>query len=100
MATPDLPDRLDLLERLQNQQARLNDQLITLTARLGDEHALYADALALHDQRLARADAILERLDAESARHADRLAQHEAQMAELRQILQAIKDMLPRGNGH
>jgi len=30
----------------------------------------------------------------------NQLNQHEERMAELRQILQAIKDMLPRGNGH
>jgi hypothetical protein len=72
MAVPDLPDRVALLERLQEQQARLNDQLIEITARLGEEHALYAE----------------------------RLQRHEEQMAQLRAILQAIKDMLPRGNGH
>jgi hypothetical protein len=71
MAVPDLPDRVTLLERLQDQQARLNDQLIEITARLGEEHALYAA----------------------------RLQRHEEQMAELRQILQAIKDLLERRNG-
>ena len=35
-----LEPRVDLLERLQAQQDRLNEQLITLTARLGEEHAL------------------------------------------------------------
>jgi hypothetical protein len=63
--------RLTLLERLQEQQTRLNAQLIEVTARLGEEHALYAE----------------------------RLTRHEAQMAQLRDILQAIKDMLERGNG-
>jgi predicted nuclease with TOPRIM domain len=72
MAVPDLPDRVALLERLQEQQAQLNDQLIEITARLGEEHALYQE----------------------------RLNRHEAQMAQLRDILQAIKDMLDRGNGH
>jgi len=71
MAVPDLPDRVTLLERLQDQQARLNDQLIEITARLGEEHALSAT----------------------------RLQRHEEQMAELRQILQAIKDLLERRNG-
>ena len=71
MAVPDLPDRVTLLERLQDQQARLNDQLIDITARLGEEHALAAA----------------------------RLQRHEEQMAELRQILQAIKDLLERRNG-
>jgi hypothetical protein len=72
MASPDLPERVGLLERLQDQQAHINAQLIEITARLGEEHALYAE----------------------------RLARHEAQMDQLRDILQAIKDMLDRGNGH
>jgi non-ribosomal peptide synthetase component F len=93
MATPDLPDRVDLLERLQDQQARINAQLIEVTARLGEEHALYAE-------RQARDEQILARLAAAHALHEERFAQHEEQMAELRQLLQAIKDMLPRGNGH
>jgi hypothetical protein len=92
MAVPDLPDRVDLLERLQEQQARLNDQLLTLTARLGEEHALYA-------KRQARDELILGHLAAAHALHEARLAQHEEEMAALRAILQAIKDLLPRGNG-
>ena len=75
----DLTPRVALLERLQAQQARLNDQLIALTARLGEEHALYAAALALHDARLAQ--------------HADHMARLDA-------LLAAIKDLLDRGNGH
>jgi len=93
MAVPDLPDCVDLLERLQEQQLRLNDQLLTLTARLGDEHAVYAEALALQHERLARADAILARRDQASAPHAERLERFD-------QVLQAIKDLLERGNGH
>ena len=88
----DIDDRLTLLERLQEQHTRLNDQLIDVTARLGEEHALYAQALALHHERLARYDAILTRLDEESARHAQRLER-------LDTILQAIRDLLERGNG-
>ncbi len=67
----ELRDRLVLLERLQDQQERLNTLLIEITARLGEEHALYAE----------------------------RLQRHEAQMDQLRDILQAIKDMLNRPNG-
>jgi hypothetical protein len=63
--------RVTLLEQLQDQQARLNDQLIAVTARLGEEQALAAT----------------------------RLARHEEQMAALRHILQAIKDLLERKNG-
>jgi hypothetical protein len=65
-------DRLTLLEQLATQQLRLNDQLIEVTARLGQEQGL----------------------------HAERLAQHEAILASLAQTLAAIKDMLERGNGH
>ena len=105
--------RLTLLERLAEQQLRVNDQLIEVTARLGEAQRMYADIVARlnqeqalhgaivdrlahehsqHAERLARYDAILTRLDEESARHAERLAR-------LDQILQAIRDMLERGNG-
>jgi chromosome segregation ATPase len=106
MDTPDR-NRLTALERLQAQQERLNALLIELTARLGEEQGHHAEALfradvavtrldqeqALHAERLERYDAILTRLDAESARHAQRLER-------LDTILQAIKDLLDRGNGH
>ena len=74
-----LPPRVDLLERLQAQQAHLNNQLIDVTARLGEAHALYAAALALHDARLAP---------------------HAEHMAMLDALLAAIKDLLACGNGH
>jgi chromosome segregation ATPase len=107
MDHPDLPDRVTLLERMADQQLRLNAQLIDLTARLGEEQGHHADALfradvavtsleqeqARHAERLERYDAILTRLDEESARHAERLER-------LDTILQAIKDLLDRGNGH
>ncbi len=114
-------DDMAAMKRLSDQQLALNDQLSAITARLGheqgisaeivtrlnrgqalhdvilehlaQEQALHRDAMALHAERLARYDAILTRLDAESARHAERLAR-------LDQILQAIRDMLERGNGH
>jgi hypothetical protein len=86
-------DDMAALARLGEQQRQLNDQLIALSTRLNQEQALHAAAQGLHHERLARYDAILTRLDEESARHAERLAR-------LDQILQAIKDMLDRGNGH
>ena len=89
----DVPPRVELLERLQGQQARLNDQLLTLTDRLGEEHALYADALALHDRRLAQHQEHLEQLTLLTS-------QHEEHMARLDALLAAIKDLLERGNGH
>jgi len=71
MAEPTLPECVDLLERLAAQQLDLNDQLLTLTRRLGEEHALYQERLAWHDEMLTR----------------------------MQQTLDAIKDMLDRGNG-
>jgi hypothetical protein len=82
--TPDT-DRLALLERMADQQLRLNDQLIAITARLNQEQGLHAEALA-------RADAMVTRLDQEQARHAERLER-------LDTILQAIRDLLDRPNG-
>ena len=93
MTEPSLDARVALLERLTTQQLALNDQLSELTRRLGDEHALYQD-------RLARDEAILAALAESQRLHEERLAWHEAQMASLAQTLAAIKDMLPRGNGH
>lgn len=68
----DLPGRVIMLERLQSQQEILNDLLIQVTARLSHEQGL----------------------------HAERLAQHEERMARLAQVLEAIKDLLNRPNGH
>lgn len=82
----DLHPRVTALERLQAQQDRLNALLIDVTARLGAEHALYADALALHDARQAQQTA-------ELARHAEHMARLDA-------LLVAIKDLLDRGNSH
>jgi len=65
-------EHMSRLDRLTDQQLALNDQLKDLTARLNQEQAL----------------------------HAEQLARHEAIMASLAQTLQAIKDMLDRGNGH
>ena len=64
--------RLELLERLADQQLALNDQLLSVTARLGMEHALYQE----------------------------RLARHEETMAALRTIFAAITDLLDGPNGH
>ena len=70
METHDIPDRVAMLERMAAQQLTLNDLLIQVTARL------------------------------EQGLHAERLARHEEQMAGLRQILEALKDMLDHGNSH
>ena len=89
----DLRPRVDLLERLQGQQERLNALLIDVTARVSEAQDLYGAALTRQDVRL-------ELLTVLASQHDERAAQHEAQMAELRALLTAIKDMLERGNGH
>jgi hypothetical protein len=72
-------DHLAALQRLSDQQLALNDQLKEITARLTQEQSLYAERLARHEASLRF---------------------HEEIMASLAQTLQAIKDMLDRGNGH
>jgi len=113
MATPDLPDRVDLLERLQDQHARVHDQLIAVTARLGEAHRLDAEIVARLNQAQALHGAILERVAYEQSLHAQRMtrseeilirleqasAQQAARLERLDQILQAITDLLPRRNG-
>lgn len=87
MDTPDLSDRVTLLERLAAQQLDVNDQLLALTRRLGEEQALYQQQLTFHAEVLMR--------------HEERLNQHDALMQRLAQTLEAIRDMLERGqNGH
>ena len=71
MDTSDIPERISMLERMADQQLRLNDQLIEVTARLTHEQGL----------------------------HAERLARYEEIMASMAQTLAAIKDMLNRPNG-
>jgi len=82
----DLDPRVDLLERLAAQQVTLNDQLITVTARLGEEHALYQERQLVQEVR--------------TAEHAERLRQHEAILEELLAFLTAIKDLLKMPNDH
>lgn len=78
MNPENLPERVSSLERLSEQQLNLNDQqkivndlLITVTARLGQEQTLHTERLEYYDQILGRLD----------------------------QTLQAIKDMLGHHNG-
>lgn len=72
-------EHLARLDRLTDQQLALNEQLKDLTARLNQEQAQHAAQLARHEASLRFHDEI---------------------MASLAQTLQAIKDMLDRGNGH
>jgi predicted nucleic acid-binding Zn-ribbon protein len=76
MATPDLPERVTLLERLAEQQLTLNDQLLELTRRLGEEQALHAERLQQHEQHIALLTDISARLET---------------------TLEAIRDLLRRG---
>lgn len=121
-------DQLATLQRLSDQQAILNAQLLQLTARLAEEQGHHADALFRadvavrslqqeqdrHAERLERSEMLLSALASEHMEHAERLyhydiiiarldeesARHAERMERLDQILQAIKDMLDRGNGH
>jgi hypothetical protein len=85
LMSDDLAPRVDLLEHLQAQQERLNALLIDVTGRLNDEHALYATLLPRQEMRLELLTTLA--------------SQHEERMAKLQQTLDAIKDMLERGNG-
>jgi hypothetical protein len=91
---PTIPDRLDLLERLQEQQSAINDitrqALVTLNETLRtqqrtmerDGHllTLLLQRITQHDDVLARQESMFERLDA---------------------TMQAITDLLNRPpNGH
>jgi len=83
METPDLPERVTLLERLAEQQLTLNDQLLELTRRLGEEQALHAERLQRHEQQ--------------SARHEQQIALLTDISARLETTLEAIRDLLRRG---
>ena len=121
MDTPDAADRLTLLERAQllhdatlrrhgemlDQQAQTMAQLTTMAERQqqlqADLHALAAGLLQRQDDQTARLERhatrlawyeeLLTRLDAARAQHQER-------MDRLQQTLDAIKDLLDRGNGH
>ena len=54
-------DRLTLLERMAEQQLRVNDQLLEITARLNEEHALHAERLERLEQILQAIKDLLER---------------------------------------
>jgi len=107
MDTTDPMDRLTLLERAQ----LLHDATLRRHADMLDRHV---DALARHAEQMAllrglmeqqartqtALSAIAERLTQQQDLHAERLARHEEVMLRLAQTLDAIRDMLDRGNGH
>lgn len=106
MDTPDL-DRMTLLERAQ----QLHDSTLRRHGEMLDRHA---DSLVLHEDSLVQHAAHMARLDAlildQAALHQDlhaialqltaRQDQHDEVMRHLGQTLDAIKDLLERGNGH
>lgn len=79
-------------------------QQLTLSTSRSQVHEEILHQLAASigrmDQYAARQDALNERLAAMLARHETRLDQHDSHMARLGAILQAIRDLLDRGNGH
>jgi hypothetical protein len=84
MDTPD--DRLTILERAQ----LLHDATLR---RHGDMLERHADAMVALRGIQERQERLMETLTTIAA-------QHEERMAKLQQTLDAIKDMLDRGNGH
>jgi len=113
MDTPDL-DRLTLLEQAQ----LLHDATLRRHGELLDQHAETMVALrAIQERQQAMLDmltglvtqqqALLEHQQQSRERHQEHLdlltqlaAQHQERMDRLQQTLDAIKDMLDRGNGH
>ena len=86
MDTPDLPDRVTLLERLHLQHAERLDRL---------------DVLIEQQQHLqVSLRGIVERLAMQHLEVQHRMAAHDATVAHMAQTLDAIKDLLERGNGH
>jgi hypothetical protein len=95
----DFPDRLTILERAQQLHDltlrrhgemldRHEDQLVHLREIQERQERLMETLTALTDQQEGRLDAL-----------AAIAAQHEERMAKLQQTLDAIKNMLDRGNG-
>jgi hypothetical protein len=99
MDTPDL-DRLTLLERAQ----LLHDATLRRHGEMLDRHADHMAHLEiLMEQQLQNQTALREiadRLAQQQAEQATRLDRHDETMVSLAQTLAAIKDLLPRGNGH
>jgi hypothetical protein len=86
MDTTDPLDRLTILERAQ----LLHDATLRRHGEMLDTHAVALAELRGIQERQER---LMETLTAIAA-------QHEERMAKLQQTLDAIKDMLDRGNGH
>ena len=93
-------DRLTILERAQ----LLHDATLRRHGDLLDRHADHMAHLEiLMEQQIENQTALREiadRLTQQQAGQAARLDRHEEVMLRLAQTLDAIKDMLDRGNGH
>jgi hypothetical protein len=99
-------DRLTVLEQAQqlhDETLRRHGEWLLRQAQLLDSLAAIAQQ---HDARLAALEHMIQQHDARlavlndlAARHDVRMAQQAEQMARLQQILEAIRDMLDRGNG-
>jgi hypothetical protein len=106
MDTDDL-DRLTLFERAQ----LLHDATLRRHGEMLDRHD---DALARHEAQMPLLRGLIEqqastqtalreiadRLTQQQDLHAERLARHEEVMLCLAQTLDAVRDMIDRGNGH
>ena len=99
----DMARLAQIVERQQQLQTDLQALVAGLLQRQDDQTA----RLERHAARLTRLEDVVLRLDAAHAQQDERLdrltaiaAQHETRMAALQQTLDAIKDMLERGNGH
>jgi len=88
-----LDDRLTLLERAQ----LLHDATLRRHGEMLDAHEVAQAEMRLLLTRQQHMQADLLTLLAQSQ---DRLAQHEAHMARLDALLQVIRDLLDRPNGH
>ena len=96
----DHDERLTILERAQ----LLHDATLRRHGEILDRHE---DSRLQHEAQMARMEVLMEqqqRLQGELREIADRLTQrqdhHEEVMLRLAQTLDAIKDLLDRGNGH
>jgi hypothetical protein len=89
-------DRLTILERAQ----LLHDATLRRHGEMLERHA---DAMVELRQIQERQERLMETLTAIAAQHDERMQTlqqtHEERMAKLQQTLDAIKDMLERGNG-
>jgi len=93
-------DRLTILERAQETLERTLRLHTDVLASQADAHREHRERMAALQQMQEAMQADHDTLLALLADQEQRLRQHEEHMARLDALLQAIKDLLPRGNGH